>query len=307
MARRINKLAMLVKPETVYGSDSTPTGAANAIQVSNVEINPLAGNDVSRDLVRPVFGHQGVLLVQNHVTIAFDVEIAGAGAAGTAPAWGPVMRGCGRSEVIDAGVDVQYLPDNDDSGDSVTMYYILDGVKHIAMGGRGNVSWSLTPSQIPRFRFSMTALLGTIEDAAMPAVDYSDFIRPKPVSKANTTMSLHGWNAIAESLSIDVANQVEPRFLIGHESVEITNRMSTGTAVVEATSLATKNWFQIAQEGTLGALAVQHGTVAGNIIEFDAADGVQIGRVTQGSSQGIANYSLPLMFTGNPDLVITVR
>jgi hypothetical protein len=306
MARKINKLAMLVKPETVYATDSVPTGAANAIQVSNVEINPLAGNDVSRDLIKANFGHQGVILVQNHVTIAFDVEIAGAGAAGTAPAWGPIMRGCGRSEVIDAGVDVQYVPDND-SGDSVTMYYLLDGVRHIAIGGRGNVSWTLTPGQIPRFRFSMTALLGTITDEAMPAVDYSDFIRPKPVSKPNTTMSLHGWSAIAESLSIDVANQVEPRFLIGHESVEITNRQSTGVAVVEAASLATKNWFQIAQEGTLGALAVQHGTAAGNIVEFNADAGVQIGRLTQGASQGIANYSLPLMFTGDPDLVITVR
>ncbi|MNL80088.1 hypothetical protein D3C87_2068410 [compost metagenome] len=81
-----------------------------------------------------------------------------------------------------------------------------------------------------------------------------------------------------------------------------------GTAVVEAASLATVDWFAIAQAATKGALAVQHGTAAGNIVTFDAPK-VQIGRLTQGSSQGIANYSLPLMLTpdaGNDELTITV-
>lgn len=306
MARKVKKLAILAKPEVTYGTDSVPTGAANALQVSNVEITPLAGEDVSRELVRAELGHQGVMLVQNRVTLAFDIEIAGAGAAGTAPAWGPIARACGRSEVIDAGVEVEYVPD-DNATDAVSIYYFLDGVRHVLLGSRGNIGWSLTPGAIPRFRFSMTGLLGTITDQAMPTADLSDFVRPVPVSKANTTMTLHGWNAVAESLSIDLANQVEPRFLIGHESIEITDRQSTGTAVVEARSLATKDWFAIAQAGTLGALAVQHGTVAGNIVSFAAAAGVQIGRPTQGQSQGIANYSLPLMFTGSPDLVITVR
>jgi hypothetical protein len=306
MARKFRKLAVLLKSEAVYGTDSVPTGAANAMQVSNAELTPLEGEDVSRDLVRPELGHQGIILVQNRASLAFDVEIAGSGVAGTAPGWGPAARACGRSEVIDPGVDVEYVPD-DEGTDAVSIYFLLDGVRHILLGSRGNMSWSLAPGAIPRFRFTMKGLLGTITDQALPAVDLVKFIKPVPVSKANTTMTLHGWAAVAESLSIDLANQVEGRFLIGHESIEITDRKSTGTAVVEARSMATKNWFQIAQDGTLGALAVQHGIVAGNIIEFSAAAGVQIGRPTQGQSQGIANYSLPLMFTGVPDLTIRVR
>lgn len=308
MARYIRKLAVLLKAEAVYGTDSAPTGAVNALQVSNVEITPLAGQDVSRELITPTFGHQGVILTNNHVTIAFDVEIAGAGAAGDAPAWAPALIACGFSETIDAGVDVVYAPKSDAFG-SASLYYVLDGVRHVLLGARGTVSLSLAPSQIPRFRFSLTGLLGTITDQAMPVVDHSGFLTPLPVSKANTTMELHGWTAIAESLSIDVAQQVEPRFLIGYEGVEITDRQAMGTAVVEAASLATVNWFAIAQAATKDALSVQHGTVAGNIVEFDAPK-VQIGRLTQGSSQGIANYSLPLMLTpdaGNDELVITVR
>lgn len=308
MTRYINRMALLAKVEAVYGTDAAPAGAANAMQVSNVEITPLAGQDRSRELVLPYFGHQGAILVQNHVTLAFDVEIAGAGAAGTAPAYGPLLLACGLSETVDAGVDVKYAPDAAEP-DAVSLYYVLDGVRHIGLGARGTVTVTLTPGDIPRFRFSMTALLGTITDQAMPAIDLTDFITPVPVSKANTTMALHGWSAIAESLSLDLGNSVEGRFLIGYEGIRITGRQSVGTAVVEAKSIATVDWFGRAQAHTKGALAVQHGTVAGNIVQF-AAPAVQIGRPTQGQSQGIANYSLPLMLTpsaGNDELVITVR
>ena len=308
MTRFVRRMALLAKTEVTYGTDSAPTGPLNAMQVSNVEINPIAGSEINRELVLPYFGHQGVILVQNHITIAFDVEIAGAGGAGDLPAYGPLLRACRRAEVVDAGVDVEYVPEPGIS-DAVTLYYVLDGVRHIGLGARGTVSWTLTPAQIPRFRFTFTALLGTIADQVTPNPTLTGFKTPVPVSKANTTMTLHGWNAVAESLAIDIANQVEPRFLIGHESVEITDTASTGTAVVEAKSLATKDWFDIALKHTPGALAVQHGTVAGNIVEF-AAPAVQIGRPTQGQSQGIANYSLPLMFkpsAGNDELVIRVR
>lgn len=308
MARYVRKLAVLAKTEAAYGTDPTPTGGANAMQMTNVQVEPMAGQSVSRDLLFPYLGHQGVLLTGTHGTIAGDIEIAGSGAAGTAPAWGPLLKACGFAETIDVGVDVQYNPISA-TFSSVTIYYNLDGVQHILLGCRGSMSLSLVPLQVPRMRFSFTGLSGTITDVALPAVTLTGFTKPVPVNKANTTMTLHGWTAIAESLSIDIANQVEPRFLIGEESVEIVDRMSTGSAVVVATSLATKDWFSIAAAETLAALAVQQGTVAGNIITL-AAPKVQIGRPTQGVSQGIANYSLPLMLrpsAGDDELVITAK
>ncbi|MBJ3783416.1 phage tail tube protein [Devosia sediminis] len=310
MTRFINRLAFMAKIETTYGTDAVPTGAANAMQGTNVEITPLAGGEVSRELLFPYFGHQGVFLVQSHAIIAFDVELAGAGAAGTAPAWGVALRACGFDEVVTAATRVEYTPDATPAApDAVSLYYNLDGTRHVLLGARGTMTMSLVPAQIPRMRFTLTGLLGTITDQALPATTTTAFKKPVPVNKANTTLSLHGSSLIAESLSIDVANQVEPRFLIGDESIRITGRQPTGTVVAEAKSMATKNWFQIAQDHTTGVLAAQHGTVAGNIIQLDAP-AVQIGRPTQGQTQGIANYSLPLMLTpviGNDELKITVR
>ncbi len=104
----------------------------------------------------------------------------------------------------------------------------------------------------------------------MPAVDLSDFVKPVPVSKANTTFSLHGHAGACEAFSFDLAADIQPRLLINAESIQYTDRMMTGEATMEAVSLATINWFDRALNHTTGAMAAQHGTAAGNIVAFGA-------------------------------------
>lgn len=307
-ARYVANLAALFKLEADYGTDVVPTGAADAIQFNEVTVNPMAGGEVERGLLLPYMGHQGVILTGTYGTLQGQVELAGSGDPGTAPAFGSLLRACGMHETVTVDTDVQYNPISR-SFEAGSLYYNLDGVRHIFLGCRGTFSLSLTPAQIPRLSFNLSGLSGTISDTPLPTVDLTKFIDPVPVNKANTTMTLHGWASIAESLSLDLAASVEPRFLIGEESIKITGRKAVGTAVVQATSLAVKNWFAISKAHTKGALVAQHGTVAGNIVDIEAAK-VQIGRVTQGATQGIANYSLPLMLTpdaGNDELLLTFR
>ncbi|RUY11941.1 hypothetical protein EOA25_04685 [Mesorhizobium sp. M2A.F.Ca.ET.040.01.1.1] len=306
--RFYRKLAVLAKIETTYGVSAAPTGAANAIQMTNATITPLAGDQVSRDLLLPYLGQQGVILTGTYAQLQGEVEIAGAGAAGDVPKYGALLRACGLAETITAATDVQYEPVS--SGfESATLFFNHDGVNHILLGARGSVSINLVPKQIPRFTFNFSGLLGTIADTALPTVDLTGFQKPVPVSKANTTMTLHGWSSVAESLALDLANQVEPRFLIGDENIQLVDRNPSGTAVIEARSLATLDVFGIAQARTRGALAVQQGTVAGNIVKFDAP-AVELGRPTEGQTQKIINYSVPLMLctdSGDDELKITVK
>lgn len=309
MAKRYwRKLALLAKIEGVYGTDPTPTGEANAILATDVTFTPLEGGEESRDLLVPHLGHQGVILTGLHGRLEFSVEIAGAGAAGDAPAYGPLLRACGLSETIDAGVDVVYAPVSA-AFESVAIYYNRDGVRHILLGCRGNVSLQLAPNRIPRWRFTFLGFHGTVADTALPAADTTAFLTPVVVSKANTTFSLHAYAGPTESISLDLGNQVEARMLIGAESVEIVDRRASGSAVIEAALLATKNWDAIAKAHTTGALAIAHGTVAGNIVEL-AAPAVQIGRYTEGQTQGIMNNTLPLMLkpnVANDELTITIK
>jgi hypothetical protein len=308
MTRFVRKLAVLAKIETVYGTDAAPTGSANAILMTEVALTPMAGSEESRDLLLPYMGHQGVVLTGEHVILEGSVEIAGSGTAGDAPAYGPLLRACGLSEVIDAGVSVTYAPVS--AGfEALSIYYNLDGVKHVLLGARGSITFEMTPQRIPRYRFRFLGLSGTITDQALPTVDHSAFQTPVVVNKANTTVLLHGSAAPIERLSFDLGNQVEPRLLIGYEGIEITDRRAAGSVTVQAGTLAEKDWFAIAKARTRGIIAVAHGITAGNIVETNGPT-VEVGRPTQGASQGIANYTLGLMLVpgaGNDELSIVVK
>lgn len=309
MPRLFRKLAILAKLETAYGAVPTPAPAAvDGMIGTNVSFTPIEGEEVSRDLYLPYLGNQGVILAGKHAKLEFEVEMAGAGAAGIAPRYAPLLRMCGFAQTLTATTDAVYTI-VEDAVESGSISFLMDGVRHILMGARGNVSLNMAPKGIPRFRFSFTGLLGTITDAALPAITMTGWTTPLECSSANTTMTLHGWASVAESLSIDLGNTVTPRFLIGSESVIISDRRTTGTAVVEATSLATMNWFQRALNRTRGALNVVHGTVAGNIVQI-AGPALEIGKISQGQTDGILNYSLPLSFcpvTGRDEITITVR
>lgn len=306
--RRAKRLAMLLKPETTYGTDATPA-VADAIIGSNVTFTPLEAEEVQRDLLLPYLGHQGTILTAEYGRVEFDVEIAGSGVAGTAPKWGALMRTAGLAATITASTDVTYSI-IEDAAESGTLYFISDKVRHVFLGGRANIALNFTPKQIPKFRVTYVGLLGAVTDiGSMPAVAMTGWTKPLPVSKANTTLSLHGWSAVAESLNLDLGNTLTPRHLIGDESILISDRQSTGTAVVEARSIATIDWFARARASTRGALSLVHGVTPGNIIEI-TAPAVEIGKPTQGQTDNIVNYSLPLKICpdeGRDELTIIAR
>ncbi len=307
-ARRFKKLAILHKRETVYGTDIVPA-AADGIIAKNVTYTPLEGEEVSRDLILPHLGNQGIILTGTYARIEFDVELSGSGTAGTAPKYGSLLRTCGMAEVIVAATSVTYSI-IEEAVESGSIYFVLDKIRHVMVGCRGNVSLSYNARGIPSMRFSYMGLLGSISDiASMPAVVQTGWITPVAVSKANTVLTLHGWAAIAESLSLDLGNTVTPRFLIGDENMIITDRRATGTAVVEARPIAEVDWFAKARLRTRAAMSIIHGTTAGNIVEV-TAPAVEIGKPTIGESNNIATYSLPLSLcpvTGRDEMAIVVR
>jgi hypothetical protein len=313
MAQKNNKRGILAKIETTYGVDATPTGAANAIQVFNLDVQPLEGSAIERQFIRPFYGSGGAVRVENYGSMTFEVELAGAGAAGTAPKWGPLLQAAGFAETISTGVDVAYDPVS--SGEkSLSIYYYLDGRRSIFLGARCSAcSLVLSAKQIPSLRFTFLGLIGTFSDTALPTFDTTGFQVPATVSTANTTgLSLHGFAAAKyESLTIDLGPKAVYRQLVGGESVEMTGRAVTGQISMEATLLATFDPFTKAKNASTGAFAVQHGQVAGNIISVTAPK-MQFDTVTEADSDGIAMWNLGMKFqtsaaTGNDEIKITVK
>lgn len=100
MTQLMRKRVVLAKIESSYATDPTPTGTANAIAVKNLTIMPLAADQVGRDLIKPYLANFEQLNANTHCEIEMEVEIAGSGIAGVAPAYGPLLRACAMSETI---------------------------------------------------------------------------------------------------------------------------------------------------------------------------------------------------------------
>ena len=285
---------ILAKIETTYGTDSTPTGVANAILVRNMSITPLNAEMVSRDLVRPYMGSSEMLVASKYVGIEFEVEMAGSGTAGTAAKYSPLLRACGLSETISAGVSVTYGPVS--SGfESATLYHNVDGVLHKITGARGNAEFTINARSIPVIKFTMTGIYNAPSDAALPTIDYSGFQSPIAANTTNTTgFSMMSFSGVLESLSLTLGNTVNYRSLIGAESVLITDRAVSGTAVFEAPLIASKDFFAAALSSTLGNLAITHGTVAGNKFTIGSSF-IDIGQPTYTDNDGITMLSVPFV------------
>lgn len=308
MPKKMRAALVVAKLETAYGTDSAPVGA-NAILCRGITPTPIAAEYAERTLVRSYLGANGSLPAAVHSEIEFEVELAGAGAAGSAPKWGALMRACGFAETLSAGVSAVYAPVSS-TMESVTIHYFLDGLKHAISGARGSVSFALNAKGIPTANFKFIGKYLSPTDTPNLTPDYSGFQIPKVVGKKNTpTFTLFGQSVAVETFSIDVANEVVFRSLINSETVEIVDRKPTGAVAFELGNKSTYDWWGAVENVTKGALELVHGTAAGNIIEIDAA-GVTLREPGYSDSSGIAMFTANLAFeptAGNDDLILTVR
>ncbi len=312
MALRERMTALLAKTESTYGTDSSPTGAANAVLTSGLATHTLDVKRVERDLVRPFFGNSESLTAAIFKRVEFSVEAAGSGTAGTAPAWGPLMRACGFAQTITPGSKVEYKPVSG-AIDSVTIYLNEDGVLHALKGARGDVSVQLDNGAIPTFRFSFQGLYVPVADATLPSADFTAWKRPLVISRTNTpTFTVHGNSPKMQGLSVSMGNVVAADSLVGGSGDEIliTDRKPSGSLQIEAVRVAEKDWFGAMANDDVGALQMIHGSTAGNILQIDMPS-VQLLDPRMNTLNGRrmlqANLKLNPSATGNDEITITAK
>jgi len=301
------KKAILAKIEETYGTDPTPTGSADAILATNVTLNPMEGEDVSRNIERPYFGGQEMIVVGLYATLTFDVEMVGSGELGTAPGWGVLMRMCAMAETITADTSVEYDPVTD-SLESGTIYINIDGTLHKLLGTRGTFVATLNAQGIPVWRFTFTGLFVQPTDTAAPTVDLSAFQSPQAATKANTpTFTVGGVAMRMRTFELNRGAQVERRFLINYEAIEIVDAIESASCTVEAVPVATYNPYT-APYGDPVAIALVHGTVAATRVKIDIPRAKQR-RPGYANQQNIVEWPLsfdPLPDEGNDGFKITL-
>ena len=267
MAKSIKKTAVLVKLEVTEGTDAVPTGAANALLIKNVTLEPVAADTAERTLVRPFYGNYDQIVAATHMKVDFEVDLSGSGTAGTAPQVDALLQMCAMSVTTVAATSVTYAPVSD-AIKSGTIYVNVDGTNHKLTGARGTVSATLTAKGLPGLKFSVMGAWNALTDTPLPVASYANVATPVPVNKTYTTLSLHGQTLIAQDVMLDVANQSVFRSLIGFEGVLITDRKSAMSCTFESVPVAIKDWSSIIRSTTYGALALTHGIVAGNIVQI---------------------------------------
>jgi len=293
MALLLRKRLIVIETESTYGTDPTPDGA-DAVLVTNLDITPQSSDAVSRDVIRPYLGASQQLLANTRVECTFSVELAGSGTAGTAPQYGKALKACGLAETISANTSVTYDPVSS-SFSSVTIHYMIDGVRHKVTGCRGNVAITANVGEIPTLDFSFTGIYNAPDDSALLTPTYANQDDPLIFKNGNTSsFQLLSYAGCLQSFSFDVGNTLVYRELIGcDKEVLLTDRASTGSTTIEAVSIATKDYFAAAlTDTTLGNLDFTHGTTAGNIVDF-ASTRVDIGDVSYGDQDGIAMLNIP--------------
>lgn len=299
---------LLLKLEATYGTDSSPTGALNAILATDVQHLPMEGADVSRELDTPSMGAQPTVPTELHSKFTFKVELQGSGAAGTPPALGAILRACGCAEVITAGTSVVYNPVSD-SHESASIYFNVDGTLFKSLGARGTAKLTLNAQGIPVLEVEMTGLFAQPAAQALPVPDYTSWQNPLVATSANTPVfTVASTPLVLRSFELDLANEVERRFLVGSEGVVITDRSDAISMTVEAVPLATLNPFTLAAAQTAAAIALTHGTAPGSRWSL-AVPKAQIQR-PQGlqNAQGITEWPLravPLPTAGDDQWTLT--
>lgn len=277
MPRYIRNTAILAKIESSYGVDPTPTEGANAILVSNVSINPLNAQNISRDLIRPYMGGSEQLVGEAFIEMSFDVELQGSGAAGTNPGYFPLLEACGFAVSLTAAVRSNAYLETPADG-SVTIYYFLDGVKHVAKGCRGDVSFKMKSGERPVMSFSFQGLDGGVTAASPAALTLTGFKTPNVITDPNTgdltfgctfnadalTPALTGGTSYSsQGIELGIGNSVAHTPLLGGQSIDISNREVKGKIALDLSAAQEVTFMASVLANTLQSIGLLHGTAAG--------------------------------------------
>lgn len=280
MANRLVKnTVVLLKLEGTasYGVDPTPTGAANAMQVTNLSYPALIAQNVDRNLIRSHLGASEQLLGPKYIEVGFDIEYAGSGTVAVAPAWAPAVIAAGFAQTLTAAVRADHTPIST-AFDSATIWWYDDGVLHEANGCRGNVALKMLIGQIPMLSFKFTGKYVAPIAAANPSATLTAYKQPQVVAEAytgdltfgathSTTLApafAAGTTYPSQGIELDMGNSVNFNALLGGETVDLTDRAATGKCVLDLTAAEEVTMLAAVEAGTLQSVGLLHGTVANN-------------------------------------------
>ena len=292
------KKFLIAKIESTYGTDPSPVGGSDAVQVTNLEITPIESDNVQAAAYQGFIGNstRGTLVANKRVSVTFDVELAGSGTAGTAPTFGPLLKSCGLSETIVSMTSVTYAPVST-SFSSATIYCFYDGTQHKITGARGTVSFNLTAGQFAVASFQFIGIYNAPDGTALSgSFTVANQAAALEVNDTNVTTATFSGVTSSRIESIDLAlnNELLYKETASNKEVLITNRAAGGTCVLEAPAIGTTDFFAKAVAVATGSTSIVLGATSGNIVTMNAAQ-TDITGCSYGDTNGVISLSMPYL------------
>lgn len=281
-ARLPRRTVILVKVEATQGVDAAPTGAANAIQVTDFSITPLDAQNIDTNILLPYFGGSPSLVGPASVKCSFSVLFAGAGLAATAPAWGQLLIGSANSETTGLLTPnrVEYLPATD-LLKTVSIYYHDDGVLHKLVGAFGLPKLSAKVGESAKLMFDFVGTDAGVTAVANPTAVLTAWKTPVAMTRANvidinlgctyaTGALTGGVQYNSTGLTLDWGNKVEFSPMLTTDEVVLNDRMITGNVSLELTAAQEVTFMASVKANTLQGLGFVIGTTSGNRLMLHA-------------------------------------
>lgn len=306
---RSHRSAMLAKLETTYATDSVPVAGTDAVVLQEAEITQMDADAVERPRLTPHFGARPIALTALKIRATAQVDLAGSGAAGTAPAYAPLLRGCGMAQTITPATRADYTPISA-AEESLSLYWFLDGQRQRALGARGSWGLEIAANQFPRLTFEFLGLYTPPTEVALPATTLTAWREPQVANTTNTpVVTLDGLTVALESLRYRHNNDLVFRDLVNRRYVNIQERRPVIEVAIEAPTLTAKNFWALAEAGTTFAAVARHGAAAGSIAELTAPR-CQISQIARRPADGVEMLDMTLVVlpnTGNDEVTLSVR
>lgn len=278
MVERYTRLTgLLAKVEAVYGTAETVFVATDGILCVEPPQFDIQTDNVERKLALPWLGNSEELPTTSRSKLNFKTELVGSGAAGTAPAWGKLLLGCGFSETISAGNRVEYAPINT-GFPGLTQRFFRDGTRYVARGSRGKAKLDLSAYAVPIGDFEYWGFDTQRLASSVPAIDLTAFQNPEVVTDANSGdirlggiltagNNTGGTVLVSKGMTLDLGIALSHRKTLGAgERIGLTGRAVTGSMTVELDAATEIQWATDIKTNVITSLGFNHGTVAGKKI-----------------------------------------
>jgi hypothetical protein len=306
----VKKSVVLVKAETTFGTDPTPTEALNSIIVADAEIKENI-EPVERNVHWAYLGVIPSLKGMQTAEISFKVDLYGSGSINVAPRVGALLKACGLAETIQSGTSVTYTPTSSSIG-SCTIWFWKDGRKYVVNGCRGNMKLTYDAGKFATAEFTMQGAYTAPTVVANPTCTYESTAKLPPVCLSSTFTYNSKTTLITKSVELDLGNTLAKKVSLsaasGVTGFEITERKPSVIIDPEC-QVETSYTFRTDQLTTTRALSVVATRAAGNIItlnvpyfnlakiEYADREGILIEKITGEAADSSGDDCLTIVFS----------